>query len=86
MEQRLQNLKYLFIVFYTIQVVVCMLWIDGLHVFPQFLYFFYVCLILLIYIYIAVSGYYENIFICIFYFKIVLNNLSLGMEAAAVLE
>jgi hypothetical protein len=25
-----------------------------------------------------VSGYYENIFICIFYFKIVLNNLSLG--------
>jgi hypothetical protein len=86
MEQRLQNLKYLFIVFYTIQVVVCMLWIDGLHVFRNFYIFFYVCLILLIYIYISVSGYYENIFICIFYFKIVLNNLSLGMEAAAVLE
>jgi len=55
MEQRLQNFKYLFIVFHTIQVVVCMLWINGLHVFPQFLYiFFYVCLILLIYIYIYI--------------------------------
>jgi hypothetical protein len=56
------------------------------------IYIFFLCLFnsfniyIYIYIYIAVSGYYENIFICIFYFKIVLNNLSLGMEAAAVLE
>jgi hypothetical protein len=46
------------------------------------IYIFFLCLFnsfnIYIYIYIAVSGYYENIFICIFYFKIVLNNLSLG--------
>lgn len=45
---------FLYIFLLIIQVVVCMLWINGIHVFPQFLYFFYVCLILLIYIYSSV--------------------------------